>query len=267
MQDNKNIYAAYADNIYSKRFASKNPLRKYAHTQQYDAVANKVRTDETVLDAGCGEGVLSCLLAKKGVTVVGVDISGPNIVAAKKLAREWGVEDKTTFMVGDAENLPFPDASFDVVVSSHVLEHLPNFHKGLSEIHRVTRGKAVVALPTICNPASVIQAGRGSFWEISRRSVKAIPLGIFNTFISLGKEGPDEGYVGNSDLTHIWRFPWVMKKQLRAGNFEIERFEASAIMLPFFTWLLPVIKFLDRFKAAPILRNFGYGSTAVLRKK
>ncbi len=265
-KDNKEIYTKYADHIHDKRFASKNALRRYAHISQYQSVIRQIYKGEMVLDAGCGDGVLSCLLAKEGIEVTGVDISAPNIEAAKKLAKDWGVEDKTNFMVGDAENLAFPDNSFDAVVSSHVLEHLPDFHKGLREVYRVTKKKAVIALPSALNLCSMIQVGHGSFWEKSKRSLLAIPWGFFKILFGIFGEGANEGYVGNKDLIHIFRYPWVMKRHFRKVGFKLEHFEASTICLPFFVSLLPFVKFLDKMRAWSIMRNFGYGSTAVLKK-
>lgn len=265
--DNKPIYSSFADKIFDKRFNSPSPLRRYAHWAQYQAFVDKISPGESVLDAGCGEGVLSCLLAKNGVKVTGVDISEPNIAAAKKLAKEWGVEDKVSFQVGDAENLPFPDENFEIVISSHVLEHIPNFNKGLSELHRVSRGKVIVAMPTILNLCSIIQAGHGSFWELSKRSLVALPWGFLKTIFFIFTPGVNEGYAGRKELVHIWRYPWIMKRQLKKAGFKIMHFEASSLCLPFFNFFLPLIKKLDKIKAWPLARNFGYGSTAVLKKK
>lgn len=265
-KSNKETYTTFSDKILDKRYNSPNSLRRYAHRAQYQSVVDQVPSGSRVLDAGCGEGALSCLLAAKGCTVTGVDISAPNIERAKALAREMGVEDSVSFLQGDAEHLPVPDASFDAVVSSHVLEHLPDFDQGLRELHRVSRDKVVVALPTILNLCSIVQAGHGSFWELSKRSLLAFPLGLFKTLVHLFGEGVDEGYSGNKKLTHIFRWPWVMRRRLRRGGFAILYFEASTLCLPYFSWLLPFIRALDRLKDKPFFRNFGYGSTAVLKK-
>lgn len=264
--DNKEIYSHFDDRIHDKRFASKSPLRRHAHLSQYESILRQVQPGETVLDAGCGDGVLSCLLAQRGVRVVGVDISEPNIEAAKRRAAEWGVSEQTEFTLGDAEELPFPDESFGTVISCHVLEHLPDFYRGLSEVRRVTSRRAIIALPTMLNPCSVIQVGHGSFWEISRRSLLAIPWGLLKTATMLFTEGVNEGYVGRKELTHIFRYPWVMRGQLREAGFIIDHFEASTLILPFFPALLPLIKRLDTLRDKPFFRNFGYGSTAVLTK-
>lgn len=267
MENLKEFYSQYADQIISKRFQSPYPLRRHAHLAQYDAVAKYAVNGAQVLDAGCGEGVLSVMMTLRGAAVTGIDLSEPNIEAAKNYAKDSGIPSSVHFQVGDAENLPFPDSSFDLVVSSHVLEHLPDFDKGLSEVMRVTKKRAIIAIPTILNPASMVQVGHGWYYLKGIRSFTGLPVGMFKTVIAflLNKEGVDEGYVG-TDATHIFRFPWVMKKKIEKAGFHLVSYEASSVMLPYFNFLLPLVRFLDKHKTRPCLRNFGYGTTYIVEK-
>lgn len=260
----KKFYQTYHDEIFKKRFDSPYPLRRYVHRTQYQSVIEKIKEGETVLDAGCGEGILAVLLAEKGFDVTACDISEPNIESAKKFAGEKGVDKKINFVVADAENLPFKDDSFDVVISSHVLEHLPNFEKGLSEIKRVMKNRAIVALPTCLNLCSMVQLGGDTFWQLSKRSVFALLLGFLRVAVNIFRKGVNGDYAGRKDLPHLWRYPWVMKRELKKAGFKIVHFEAGSLCLPYFNFFLPLVKFLDKFKAKPVLRNFGYGSLAVL---
>lgn len=81
---------------------------------------------EAVLDVGCGTGTLA-IAAKRyvGTTgmVSGIDASPEMIDRAKRKARNSGVE--VTFQTAVVEALPFADASFDVVLSTLMLHHLP----------------------------------------------------------------------------------------------------------------------------------------------
>lgn len=262
----KGFYETYGDRIVEKRLNSPYPLRRYAHRMGYETIAKFIQPGETVLDAGCGEGVLSWYLAERGAKVTAIDISKPNVENAQKFLEKKGVQDRVTVMQGDAEHLPFPDASFDWVVSSHVLEHLPDFDKGLSEIRRVTKKRAIVALPTCLNLAGASQLGGADFWRLSKRMLVALPWGLLRILLNLGREGVQEGYAGVGELPHIWRYPWVMRRRLEKGGFSIKRFEAATIMLPYFNFFLPLVKLLDRAKHLPVLRNLGYGSIAVLEK-
>lgn len=266
-KDIKSFYETYGDRIVDKRLNSPYPLRRHAHRMGYESFAKFVKPGETVLDAGCGEGVLSWYLAERGAKVTAMDISAPNVENARAFLEKKGVLDRVTVLQGDAENLPFPDASFDWVVSSHVLEHLPDFDKGLSEIRRVTKKRAIVALPTCLNLAAASQLGGADFWRLSKRAVVALPWGLLRILGNLGREGVQEGYAGVGELPHVWRYPWVMRRRLERGGFRIVRFEASSIMLPYFSFLLPIVKALDRVKHWPILRDLGYGSIALLEKK
>jgi len=72
-----------------------------------------------VLDIGCGLGGPACLLAaERGAHVVGTDLEAPLIERARHRAVERGVADRTEFLVVEAGPLEFPDASFDLVMSS-----------------------------------------------------------------------------------------------------------------------------------------------------
>ncbi len=263
-QEIKKIYKDYSDQIMSKRYNSEFPLRKYAHRTQYDSILRFINPGDKVLDLGCGEGTLSILMAQKGAIVTGVDISDDNIKNANKYAQEKGLN--IEFKLGDAEKTDLPGKSFDVVVSSHVLEHLPDFHKGVLEIERLSRRQAIIALPTCLNCCSLIQIGHGAFWQKNIKSFLAYPFGLLKTIIAFltFQEGPNEGYAGHDDIPHIWRFPWVMRKKIQASKMKITHFEAATLVMPYFNFLLPIIKKLDQLKAKPIIKNFGYGSFAVL---
>jgi len=263
----KDFYKGYADHINVKRLYSKYSLRSYIHRQQYESILYFVKPDMKVLDAGSGEGTLSIMLAQKGAIVTACDLSEPNISASRRYALENKVGDKIEFLIGDAEKLPFPDNSFDLVVSSHVLEHLPDFDQGLREVIRVTKKCAVIAIPTILNPCSWVQVGRGWFYLKGLRSFAALPYGFLKMLWALVtfKEGVDESY-GGADVPHVFRFPWVMKKKIKKNGFRLIQYEASSVCLPYFEFLLPLVKFFDQYKDQPFLRNCGYGTTFVVEK-
>ena len=72
----KTFYTDYHDCIAQKRYNSPYWLRRYAHRRTHEAFFDYLEPGQQVLDAGCGEGVLTCLAARRGVDIIGADISG-----------------------------------------------------------------------------------------------------------------------------------------------------------------------------------------------
>lgn len=115
------------------------------HINRYLSAKNYIK-GKRVLDVACGEGYGAKLLKLWGAQeVVGVDISEESISVAKKQFADEGIE----FVQHSAEQLPFDNDSFDVVVSFETIEHVENADSFLQEITRVLKfgGIAVVSCP------------------------------------------------------------------------------------------------------------------------
>jgi len=86
----------------------------------------RLQAAETLLDVGCGTGSLA-IAAKRHIgptgTVCGIDASAEMLARAERKARKAGVE--IVFKNAMAQGLPFPDAHFDVVLTTVMLHHLP----------------------------------------------------------------------------------------------------------------------------------------------
>jgi len=93
-----------------------------------------------ILDAGCGTGLLTLALLRNvsvPVTIAALDLSGSSVAKAKKAVTEvHDVSQKVSFTQGNVLSLPFADASFDLIVTSGMLEYLP-LEAGLDELARV----------------------------------------------------------------------------------------------------------------------------------
>ena len=100
--------------------------------------------DKRVLDYGCGDGSYSFFLAQHGADVVGVDISDVSVSNCQQLALSYGLQDRATFKVMDAEALEFEENSFDLICEAGVLHHV-DLQKAFSEIARVLKpgGEAI----------------------------------------------------------------------------------------------------------------------------
>ena len=95
-----------------------------------------------ILDVGCGAGFFSVLLAKEGHRVTGVDLTPDMIENAKILAEEENAD--CEFIVMDAENVDFPDGTFDVVISRNLTWTLPHVRRAYRDWVRVLKKGGVL---------------------------------------------------------------------------------------------------------------------------
>ncbi|HEY59677.1 MAG TPA: class I SAM-dependent methyltransferase [Anaerolineae bacterium] len=110
--------------------------------------------NKKVLAVGCGQGFIANYLAEQTSPIIAVDISLDSLLRAKAGTKELGNMDKIQFDLSNAENLPFRNAYFEVVVCLGVLHHTPDTLKGISEIFRTQRkgGSSFVMLYRSGNP-------------------------------------------------------------------------------------------------------------------
>ena len=103
-----------------------------------------IQPGHKVLDVACGTGNLAVVAAQYGGTVTGIDIA-PNLIdQARARARDAGLQ--IQFEEGDAEALPYPDGSFDVVVSMFGVMFAPRVHVAAAELLRVCKPGGCIAL-------------------------------------------------------------------------------------------------------------------------
>jgi SAM-dependent methyltransferase len=134
-----------------------------ASCESFAGVANPfsmgaLQPGEDVLDVGSGAG-MDTLVAAQMVgpsgSVTGIDMTPEMVAKARGSVAEMGL-DNVTIVEGSAEQLPFDDASFDVVISNGVIDLIPDKDAVFSEITRVLRpgGHIQLADVTIQNPVS-----------------------------------------------------------------------------------------------------------------
>ncbi len=107
-----------------------------------------VKPGDRALDLCCGTGDLALALAQRGAEVTGLDFSGAMLEIAEKRRRK-NLKPQTLrlkFILGDAQQIPFPDRSVDIVTVGYGLRNLTNWGVGLAEMCRVTKsgGRLVV---------------------------------------------------------------------------------------------------------------------------
>ena len=104
----------------------------------------KERGFSKILDFGCGSGIASIELLKKGFQTVSLDASEEMLKELKARAEKENL--KCECIPGDVENLPFGNSSFDAVVCMGVLHHLPDIKKGVENQIRVLKDKGQICI-------------------------------------------------------------------------------------------------------------------------
>jgi ubiquinone/menaquinone biosynthesis C-methylase UbiE len=131
----------------SAKYDAGNPVTRallVRFLQEVDRAATEI-TPSSVLDVGCGEGVVTERLARllQGATVLGVDADDAC------LKREWEARrlDNLSFRTGSAYELSFEDSSFELVCALEVLEHLERPRDALAEMTRVAGRALLLSVP------------------------------------------------------------------------------------------------------------------------
>lgn len=133
----------------------------YYHRRELEATARWVDSHrpERILDAGCGPGRHTVLLARRGGNVVSLDLSVNMLDGVRRAIESVSSTGKTNLVQGDVRTLPFASQSFDFIVCTEVLQHLPSIPQDaaalFSEFSRVLRpgGGLMLEFPLIPHSA------------------------------------------------------------------------------------------------------------------
>ena len=116
---------------------------------------NMLKNDQpkTILDLACGTADLSIASLKlKPEQVTGIDISENMVELGKKKIRKINAEDIIDLGVGDSEELPFEENSFDAIIVAFGVRNFENLQKGLMEAHRVLKNGGRMVILEFSNP-------------------------------------------------------------------------------------------------------------------
>jgi len=117
---------------------------------------------QSILDVGCGEGVLTAQWADKlgDKRIVGIDLDDPKLKAEWEQRRRANLE----YRVEDATHLSFADGEFDMATAIEVLEHVPDPERTVSEMARVAKRSVLVSVPR--EPLwRGLNMARGAYWK------------------------------------------------------------------------------------------------------
>jgi SAM-dependent methyltransferase len=104
----------------------------------------ELRPGTKLLDVACGTGNLALIAARRGCVTSGLDIASNLVAQARQRARQESLD--IEFTEGDAEAMPYPDASFDVVVSMYGVMFAPRPERVVSELRRIAKPGGLIAL-------------------------------------------------------------------------------------------------------------------------
>jgi ubiquinone/menaquinone biosynthesis C-methylase UbiE len=150
--------------------------------------AARVRAGERVLDVACGTGNTALAARARGAEVTALDLTPEMLAVARRREAAEGLSG-IDWREGDAENLPFEDASFDVVVSSCGLMFAPDQRRVAEEVARVTKPGGRVAIQ-----AWTREGGVGRMFQVVSRHVPP-PAGVPSPF-EWGDEGKAKALLG-----------------------------------------------------------------------
>jgi ubiquinone biosynthesis O-methyltransferase len=184
-----------------------------------DALKKNVPANATVLDVGCGNGIISRGIGSEGFTVYGIDVSEKAIEKARSLT----TNPKVTFDVISAEDLVAEGKRYDAVICSEVLEHLNQPEKLLQVLYQslTDNGILIVTVPNgkgprevlVTKPVIALQKKNNWMWRALIKTKQM--LGYSGTTVQSAAD----------DLTHIQFFTKRSLEQLATGTrFRIMRF-------------------------------------------
>ena len=149
---NNNIYNVEGERWWSPEFSLNllrtlyNPFRVSYAKKIIDRVIKLEPGKISVLEVGCGGGILSEEIARMGFLTTGIDPSAASLNTAIQHSKQSNLEIK--YVVASGENLPFKSDSFDVVLCCDVLEHVQDLPAVVSEISRVLKTGGVFIYDT-----------------------------------------------------------------------------------------------------------------------
>jgi ubiquinone/menaquinone biosynthesis C-methylase UbiE len=208
----------------------------------FDALAGK-----DVLDVGIGSGIATQMLAEAGANVTGVDLTDWAVETTRRRLDAFGLE--ADVRQADAEQLPFDDASFDLVFSWGVIHHSSDMDRALSELVRVTRpgGQIVLMVYHRHSLFFVVYRGFQRFLPVARR------LGLH---FEGAREGETEGLIARHFTVDELR-----EKLVSAGLADvwIAPYGQDAELLPLPRRIrLPITERIPSGVKDPVLRRLGH---------
>jgi ubiquinone/menaquinone biosynthesis C-methylase UbiE len=186
-----------------------------------DKLGYQFRGDERLLDVGCGNGGVACMLRERVGEVIAVDVAP---------SPEWEDADGLTFAVANGEELPFADGEFDLVHSKDSLHHMDSPDRAVVEYRRVLGlgGSALIIESNRYNPIFFVHMTkmlghehfpRQRFHDLVRSAFDDVRFGSFDAHFVPGAERLAPLQHAVEELTE--RLPGVSR--IASYNFAVAR--------------------------------------------
>jgi SAM-dependent methyltransferase len=198
-----------------------------------------------ILDAGCGDGWLSVILAKRGARVTGFDLSPHAIQLARARIAANDVAACVHVEAASFYNLPFPDGAFDAAIGQAILHHIRDKRQAAVELHRVLRPGAY---------AYFVEAFRGS--DVLERLRLLIPV---------ASEAPEDPDHWKDKLTYADLAAFDGRFEVRAEEYQLLSRLGRVLHA---RWFVAGLNRLDRWllRAFPFLRRYARTVLIELRR-
>lgn len=150
-----------------KLYTSTNPFVRHVHVDRLKKIANLIPKGKCmrILDAGCGEGQLLLMVSKlidSSNEFYGTDILDVALARAKDRMKD------AHFSLQSLEDLNFADNSFDIIMCTEVIEHIPNYKQVLEELKRILKSEGLL----------IISFPNEPLWTVSRFFLGRRPIKV-----------------------------------------------------------------------------------------
>ena len=170
----------------------------------------------TVLDVATGTAGVAVQLARRtDAHVIGIDITEAMLHRGLAAVRREGLQERIALVSGQAEQLPFPDATFDALTFTYLLRYVADPDATLAELARVVRpGGAIASLEFHVPPRPLL---RGAWWLYTRVGLPAFGVLAGREWYRVGR------FLGPSITAHYDRYSdaWTIDAWQRAGISDI----------------------------------------------
>jgi demethylmenaquinone methyltransferase/2-methoxy-6-polyprenyl-1,4-benzoquinol methylase len=179
------------------------------------------RSGMRILDVATGTGMVAFALAARGATVIGLDQSEAMLGGARaRLARTPQLAERLSFIVGEAESLPFADGEFDALSFTYLLRYVDDPAATMRELARVLKPGAPIAMVEFGVPAQPLLRG---LWRVHTRvGLPLIGRAVSREWFEVGRFlGPniEQFHAAHPDLPQLWRQAGIASAHQRNMSF------------------------------------------------